>query len=291
MHHQKLGTAIGTKFGPPYANSFMTGLENEIFSDTNVQPLLWLQYLHDIFCIWTDGLEKLKEFFSYLNSCHPTIKFTMDYSDTTINFLDVSVTKNSTKLSTDLFTKDTDSHQYLHATSCHPYSCKKSIPYGQAIRIKRICSDPEQLKLRLEDLSNWLVNRGYKQEIVSQQIHRVDAIDRETLLIKHPKQNNIETLTLTLTYHPALKNVHEILRKAHRHTLKSPRLQYVLPTPLRVAFPNDKSLKDKLARSKLKNLNRRDPGRDLLSNVLHLTNWFVNIVSSPLKLVCGVSHF
>ena len=79
------------------------------------------------------------------------------------------------------------------------------IPYGQVIRIKRTCSNPEQVKLRLEDLSNWLVNRGYKQEIVSQQIHRVDAIDRETLLIKHPKQNNIETLTLILTYHPALK--------------------------------------------------------------------------------------
>ena len=52
----------------------------------------------------------------------------MNYSDTTINFLDVSVTKNSTKLSTDLSTRDTDSHQYLHATSFHLYICKKSIP-------------------------------------------------------------------------------------------------------------------------------------------------------------------
>ena len=204
--------------------------------ENKIQPLLWLRYLNDIFCIWTDGLEKLKEFFSYLNSCHPTIKFTMDYSDTTINFLDVSVTKNSTKLSTDLIVKDTDFHKYLHATSCHPYSCKKFIPYGQAIPLKRIYSDSEQLKLRLEDLSNWLVNRRCKQEIAFQQIHRVDAIDRETLLIKHPKQNNIETLTLILTYHPALKNVHEILCKAHRRTLKSPRLQYVLPTPPRVVF-------------------------------------------------------
>ena len=42
MYHQKLGTAIGTKFAPPYANLFMAGLENKIFSDTNVQPLLWL---------------------------------------------------------------------------------------------------------------------------------------------------------------------------------------------------------------------------------------------------------
>ena len=62
MYHQKLGTAIGTKFAPPYANLFMAGLETNIFSDTNVQPLLWLRYLDDIFCIWTDGLEKLKEF-------------------------------------------------------------------------------------------------------------------------------------------------------------------------------------------------------------------------------------
>ena len=157
------------------------------------------------------------------------------------------------------------------------------IPYGQVIRIKRICSNPEQVKLRLEDLSNWLVNRGYKQEVVSQQIHRVDAIDRETLLIKHPKQNNIETLTLILTYHPALKNVHEILHKAHRHTLKSPRLQYVLPTPPRVAFRNDKSLKDKLVRSKLKNPNRRDPGNYKcgsnlcqICNIISLENEFTD---------------
>ena len=61
----------------------------------------------------------------------------MDYSDTTINFLGVSVPKNSTKLPTDLFTKGTDSHQYLHVTSCHPYRCKKSVLYGLAIRIKR----------------------------------------------------------------------------------------------------------------------------------------------------------
>ena len=33
-----------------------------------------------------------------------------------------------------------------------------------------------------------------------------------------------------------------------------------LSTPTKVAFRNDKSLKDKLVRSKFKNRNRRDPG-------------------------------
>ena len=86
-----------------------------------------------------------------------------------------------------------------------PLKLQKIYPLWKSSSQKRFCPDSEQLKLRLEDLSNWLINRGCKQEIVPHQIHRVDAIDLETLLIKHPKQNNIETLTLILTFHPALK--------------------------------------------------------------------------------------
>ena len=53
-------------------------------------------------------------------------------------------------------------------------------------------------------------------------------------------------------YHPALNKVHEILKKAHRHTMCLPRLSVVLPSPPQVALPNPKTLKDHLARSKLK---------------------------------------
>ena len=35
--------------------------------------------------------------------------------------------------------------------------------------------------------SDWLVNRGYKQEIVIHEAHRADAINRESLLVKHPR--------------------------------------------------------------------------------------------------------
>ena len=44
-------------------------------------------------------------------------------------------------LSTDLFCKPTDTHQYLHKSSCHPRHTKKAIPYGQALRFRRIYSD------------------------------------------------------------------------------------------------------------------------------------------------------
>ena len=44
-------------------------------------------------------------------------------------------------MSTDIYNKPTDKHQYLSPQSCHPKHCTKSIPYSQALRIKRICSN------------------------------------------------------------------------------------------------------------------------------------------------------
>ena len=55
----------------------------------------------------------------------------MDYSATKINFLGVTVTKVGNKLETDLYCKPTDTHQYLHAESCHSNVYKGSIAYGQ----------------------------------------------------------------------------------------------------------------------------------------------------------------
>ena len=111
VYHQIIGTAIGTKFAPHYANIFMAALEEEIFEKSHVQPYLWLRYLDDIFCVWTERLENLKEFFGFLNNVHPSIKFTMEYSQKQINFLDVLISKNANEscLVTSLFTKSTDS--------------------------------------------------------------------------------------------------------------------------------------------------------------------------------------
>ena len=135
VYHQLLGTAIGTKFAPTYANLFMAGLEKKIFGNTNFKPLLWLRYLNDTF--WTEGLERLQEFYRYLNSFHPTIKFTMEFSKEQINFLDVNISQKEGALQTEPYCKPADTHQFLHFGSCHRYIYKKSILYGQAIRMKK----------------------------------------------------------------------------------------------------------------------------------------------------------
>ena len=81
--------------------------------------MLRLQHLDEIFCIWAQDPQNLNELFNCINSLHPTIKFTIDYSSTEFNFLGVAVTKVGNKLEIDLFCKPNDTQQYLHAKLCH----------------------------------------------------------------------------------------------------------------------------------------------------------------------------
>ena len=120
----------------------------------------------------TKGSKKLSGLFNCRNSLHPTIQFTMDYS-TTID-----------KLETDLYCKTNDTHQYLHAQSCHCNMHKVSIAYRQVVRFKIICSIEEKLSNRLEQLKQWLVKPRYKEDHVDSEIEIVKLIKRTVFFQK-----------------------------------------------------------------------------------------------------------
>ena len=102
---------------------------------------------------------------------HKLIIFTSEQSLDSISFLDVQViVGEGGVLSTDLFCKPTDTHQYLHKKSCHPWHTKKAIPYGQALRFRRICSEDRQFQERVGELAGWLKDRGYEESLVNEQI-------------------------------------------------------------------------------------------------------------------------
>ena len=116
---------MGTTEAPSYAyaNTFMGWFE-DVFVYTHYPSLL----------VW-------KKFFQYLNNCFPSIKFETDQSTSHIHFLDVTVSiDDHHNIQTDLYTKPTDSHNYLNYKSAHPRHCRAGIPYSQFLRLKRICS-------------------------------------------------------------------------------------------------------------------------------------------------------
>lgn len=117
---------------PSYANLFMSKLEESLFS---CQPLLnqmWWRYIDDVFAIWSHGEATLN---GDLNATHTTIKFSANWSNDSVSFLDTLVILKDGTLSTDLYTRSTDTHQYLAAGSCHRYHCKSAIPYSRAVSV------------------------------------------------------------------------------------------------------------------------------------------------------------
>ena len=51
IKQQISGTANGTKFDPTYACIFMSDLETKFLESQQLQPLVWLRYIDDIFFI------------------------------------------------------------------------------------------------------------------------------------------------------------------------------------------------------------------------------------------------
>ena len=73
VFHQNFGTAIGTKFAPPYACIF------------------WFRYIDDLFFILTYGKEELESFVKELKSFSDHVKFTFEFNKENTNFLDVNI--------------------------------------------------------------------------------------------------------------------------------------------------------------------------------------------------------
>ena len=53
--------------------------------------------------------------------------FTYEPSQKKVAFLDINVSLENGYVTTDLYTKSTDCHQYLHCSSAHPHHQKNSI--------------------------------------------------------------------------------------------------------------------------------------------------------------------
>ena len=107
------------------------------------------------------------------NNIHPRIQVNLRYSQDSIEFLYFRTTLNNGRIQTDLYTKDTDKHQYLHINSNHLRKVKESIPYGLGI-----CPEEKDYEGRKKDLSEHLRKRGNKTNNIGEQLEKVDKLDR-----------------------------------------------------------------------------------------------------------------
>ena len=101
-----------------------------------------------------------------LNDHHSDIKFTWTTSDKETTFLDIDLYKGKRFeedgiLDTKTRFKTTNTFQYLHRTSYHPKSTKKSICNSELIRFIRNTSDRDNYEQQKKDHIPHLTQRGY----------------------------------------------------------------------------------------------------------------------------------
>ena len=232
----------------------MAELEEEILRKAEFKPCLWWKYIDDIFLLWEHGEEKLNSFIDNINNMHPTIKFTADWSKTSINFLDVTVSIAEGVIETDLYVKPTGSRQYLLSSSCHSFYFKMGIPYSQALRLNRICSNNAVFDKRCNDLEKHPLGKGYSEKIVRKEILRARAIPRDVLLEKVNNQENQNKTTFNIKYHPVFRDVRKSLEELNVILASDDGHKKVFPDVPMICFKINKNVKAHLVKSQLPDL-------------------------------------
>ena len=191
VYLQLIGTAIGTKFAPPYACLTCGYLEviklypalemsfEKAISDYIIE--LFFRYMDDgIVPIPKQVNMELLE--NILQNLDPDIHFTLEKSSEevrngmqckVIHFLDITLVQYpSGDIETDVFYKETNNHDYLHYDSHHPQHIRDNVPFNLAKRIIVFCSDPFREDQRLNELKQWLLSCGYPEKLIDSKFFR-----------------------------------------------------------------------------------------------------------------------
>ena len=264
--HQIKGTAMGTRAAPNYANLFMGSFEDKFIYKSDYMKYISFfgRFIDDICLIWKGSESQLKEFLHHLNTVHPSIKFTSEYSLTEVNFLDVILRKDiKGYLSTDVYQKDTDTHNYLQRDSAHPEHSKKSIPYSQFLRLKRIVSDQKTLKERIREYIEYFVNSGYKRKALMKTANQV--LRNEP--INDAKMQDKNTVRFITTYNRTLPDIKSLVHKHWSMLGTNSKCEQVFSMKPQIVYKRNKNLTDTLVRAKYRSGEINQANRNTIKEV------------------------
>lgn len=222
-YQQISGTGMGRTYAPAAAD-IKVGyqeiiLEKQIAISLGAETRLYFsqnywRYLDDIFFLWRTSLTGLNDVKNIMNRIDSNILFTFECStESTLPnmatpFLDVQVWVKDGKIHTDIYSKDTDTYNYLPFNSCHPRHCARNIPYCLARRIKGIVSDEDLIQDRMEEMKKRLLGKQYPPEIIEDGINKANQISRESIIQGNASKSvdNDAPLYYVSTHNPTVNN-------------------------------------------------------------------------------------
>lgn len=249
-HYRQLkGIAMGSKIGPSVACLTVGYVEHQmLMAYDGPKPVLLKRYIDDIVGAFTGTRQELDSFINHVDTYHQSLKFTHEISTVSVNFLDLNLSIHDDRITTNIFYKPTDSHSYLMYQSSHPPACKKSIPYSQLLRAKRICSTAGDLETAHADMIQFFSDRGYPSDITKAAFERIKTINRHTALQPSPAKTS-ERVPLVLTYHPLNVPIRNVIFKNFQMLLKDGSTKDTFTALPVTAYRRDKNIGDHIVRA------------------------------------------
>lgn len=181
IYDQLDGCSMGNPASPSVANIAM----NHIIEEAKQKlpfPIPFIKvYVDDTFIIIPrDGTDILLETF---NSIHQRIQFTMELeSELGLPFLDTLVKRNGDQLTTEMYSKPTNSNRILNFLSHHPLSQKLGVACGIFNRAVRL-STHDKVDISIEKAKSILRTNNYPNKIVKKCLGKTRA------RLEHAPQN------------------------------------------------------------------------------------------------------
>ena len=282
---QNIGGPMGSPPVPDYANMFMADrIDSEIEKlalkynrgDENALQLL-KRFLDDIFLIFVGSTKELHNLYKDINNINPTMQFTINHTTlenespeqkcdcepkTKIPFLDTLCYIKNGSIETDLFKKETDRNQYLLPSSCHSRQTTKNLPFSLSTRIIRICSEPENRDLRLNQMRQDLLERNYKTSIIDLAINKAKSKNRAETLKEKVKPRQSERPVFATPYDPRIPSIQNNIAKHWRSMVSQDQnLAKVFEEPPLTGFKRQPTIRNHLIRAKLPNPQKPYPQR------------------------------
>lgn len=190
FYHQVSGTAMGCCMSVFFANTFMYARSRTLI-ETPPPGLLYLgRYIDDLVGVFIGSREEAEESVASITDDNIRLTFVHPSAqEPWLDALDVRLTVDNGRISSTLFRKPTDGHQFLHWDSCHPRHLRQSIPYAQFLRYRVNCSNDSDFTRESEALCLRFLKRGYPKDVLTKAFNKAAATDRHKLLYCEKDEN------------------------------------------------------------------------------------------------------
>ena len=203
---QVKGTVMGTPVAPPYSNIYVAEcLEAAVKAARLLSgdhwPDIYKRFIDDGFFVWEHDEASLLVFLNQLNTHLGNIRLTWQYSQSSIDYMDLTVTKcmagadSVVSLKVTTYQKPHNQYMYIPYHSFHRRGVFKGFIKAELQRYAVTNTQPADFERMKALFMQRLVDRGYPVSQLQRWFSAVDHACREALLSRPPSPKR-------LTSHP-----------------------------------------------------------------------------------------